>query len=214
MGPHPCTPLCDSWSRTISSQKAVGQNEQNPPDKIKKSKIKAECLPSGGWRGGGRQAGAPQKAPTVSTRLAAPSIPRFNYIFNSNLLLFDPPGVCVYERGVFLAVLKAAWVDKRDCAGCRDQAERDGICPPSSSPPHLCPFAGCERGWLPLQLPPFRSPLFFPGFFSCATGGRGCPLLLLLRGISDPTEPMKSLRVRRASPPSWGSGIPGLLTPH
>ncbi|XP_015732344.1 monocyte to macrophage differentiation factor 2 isoform X2 [Coturnix japonica] len=72
-------------------------------------------------------------------------------------------------------MLKAAWVDKRDCAGCRDQAERDGICPPSSSPPHLYPFAGCERGWLPLQLPPFLSPLFFPRILLLCNRGARLP---------------------------------------
>lgn len=215
--PTPAHPAVTAGAEPSAPQRAVGHSEQNPPDKLNKSKAKAQHLPRGvgGGRGGGRQGTSKGTHSHHHARCSLhPPVPRFNYIFNSNLLLFDPPGVCVYVRGVFLAVLKAAWVDKRDCAGCRDQAERDGICPPSSSPPHLCPFAGCERGWLPLQLPSFRSPLFFPGFFSCATGGRGCPLLLLLPGISAPTEPMKSLRVRRASPPLWGSETPGLLTPH
>lgn len=65
-------------------------------------------------------------------------------------------------------------------------AGRD-LCPPPSSPPHLCPFAGCEQGWLPRRLPPLGRLCFFSPciLLLCNRGGQGWPPLLLL-GVSAP----------------------------
>lgn len=100
-----------------------------------------------------------------------PSFPPrcFNHIFNSNLLLFDPPGVAERRGRVFLAVLKAAGAAGGDRAGCCGRVELDGIPPPAFFLllllfAHLRAAAG-------LAPPSRRSPLFSCVAFPSSRGG-------------------------------------------
>lgn len=63
--PTPVHPAVTAGAEPSAPQRAVGHSEQNPPDKINKSKAKAQHLPRGvgGGRGGG-QAGRVRLLPS------------------------------------------------------------------------------------------------------------------------------------------------------
>lgn len=147
-----------------------------------------------------------------------PSFPPrcFNHIFNSNLLLFDPPGVA--ERGgrVFLAVLKAAGAAGGDRAGCCGRVELDGIPPPRFfPPPPLRTSEGGSGAGSPFPEVAFVFLCRFPEQPGRGEAGRGRdqagldqpPLLLLA-----PPEPAELLRFSRGgtfrAPPRPGAAQP------